>query len=604
MILETTLAGVLATPDPKTVTWLRHDVYEVRTDSDVLPPQTMPSIPAAQAFETDLESFGAPANGTGDDSAALVLALASLNAGQQTNSALRAQPIIRLKPNKTYRIAQSVPISTRNGLMIDASGATILCDVDGPALSFASCNYPKSKGGNWIVQRDTSNAEAFRFERCKFADFADMEISGDAAGNDALNRGFSIHAPAAGINDVSAYNVFRNMRINRLGTTYELRDDGALANEASRTLLNQFREIESQCANGPKYVGAVNNYYSGDMECSAAGVQLSLVDNANGVGSSENHFDVLYLAGSRTVSYGANSVANTFTDRHGANSQNQANSTGMSIFAAGDHGYVELNDIAMGGVTQLQPATTRSQSMGGASGINLLRYSNNFAQWDKTNATVAASVAADPFGGTAASLVTQTVAQGYISLDTAILGNAAKNHQYSGRVWVMSDVSTSISLNVEQWTGSAARTLWQRRIYLQAGIWTLATAGMVALDSGSSDRWRIKIYPSYVGGIELGSVHLYQAQIAKGYGQGHNDTDGAAEPRGPSDCVKGRDLFSAGGLYLGGVERSNSSVLVSAASTSPASGDYRVGDVVFNKAASGPVGWQCTNIAPLTWRTF
>lgn len=564
---------------------------------------------AQQVVSVDDAPYSAVGDGVADDTAAVQAALATFASGAQTNSSFQAQRTVLFTSGKSYLLTATTVFTSLNGISIDATGATIFFDIDGPGFDFQSCNYPRIRGGNWIIKQDTANAEAFKLTRTKFASIGDLEIGSDNSGYDTLNRGFSLHSPGAGINDATAYNEFFNLRVVRLGKAYELRDDSQIANGASRVILNQFRDVECHCSNGPVYVGAVNNYFCGAFETQASGVQLTLSDNVNGVGSSENGFDLLYLAGSRTVSFGTNSRANTFTDRHGANSQNQARSTAQSIFGGNATAFVELNDAEMGGVRRLQPRSDRPSLMGGQGGINLLPYSNDFTKWTATDCTVAANTGlTDPDGNYspngAASLITQTAANGYIMGETAVLGNAVRHKQYSGRVWMHSASGGQARLHCQLWNGSAQRTLWQRAIYLPANTWVLGMIGMLPADSGSGDSYRLLIYPTQSGG--MGAISVYEAGISKGFNLGHNKTNGATMPRGPSDAVVAENL-AAQHLYLSGNNRENAMRAVTLGAAAPATGTWVAGDIVFNTAptSGGKVGWVCvTGGAPGTWKTF
>ena len=79
------------------------------------------------------------------------------------------------------------------------------------------------------------------------------------------------------------------------------------------------------------------------------------------------------------------------------------------------------------------------------------------------------------------------------------------------------------------------------------------------------------------------------------------------------DCVLAMGMETAAGTgSLGSLELRNSTTAVTGntityAAAAPATGTWKVGDIVFNSgvAAGGTVGWVCTTAGtPGTWKTF
>jgi len=531
--------------------------------------------------------YGAIGDGVTDDTADIALALDEFSSGADddgNNAALKAQKTVLFPSGYVFLISSSYVFTSLNGINIMAHGATILFDIDGEGFDFQLCNYPKIHGGNWIVRQDTTDACAFSFTRTKFADFQDMEIAGNGSGNDSNNTGIKLLSVADGINDGTNYNTFKNIRINRLGLAIEASDE--LTTGASRVLMNQFKQMEIHCAAGLKYEAAVNNYFDGVIETNS-GLHIELTANTNSIGSSENGFDLKYIAGTGTVEVDSDCRANVFTDYHSTNSQNTGNLHGGSHVAG--LGYVDVIDYNLGGIRRDMPSVNESTNLGGVGGTNLIGYSNDFSQWTATDCTIAANTGlTDPDGNYSpnggGSDITSTSSNGDIMFETPnyALGNILRNNQYTGRVWMHSTTAITSKLEMRQWTGSATRTLWQKDIYLPANVWVLAMIGAKATGSGSQDRWRFTIYPIKNG---TGTVTLYEAGVYKGYARGHLKTDDSDEPRQAYGVV-GNELISNGGLYLGGETNSNLKTMVTASATMPSSGSWVLGDEVINSNPS------------------
>lgn len=560
-----------------------------------------------------VQDFGAVGDGVTDDSAAVLLAFDLFATGSDNNASFKAQKTIVFTAGKKYRIASAITLSQRNGISIDATGATIIFDVDGPGITFDRCNYPHVTGGFWIVNRDTANAEAFYFERSKFGKFLNLNIAAASGSYSSNNNGFTLQAPASGINDTTSYITFENVRVNRLNTPCRILDDHSVPSTSSRTIYNHFRNCEFQCRNGPLYRGTSENHFDGLIEVPDGNTILQLLDNALGLGSSANFFEVRYVSGGFKREFGANSKYNVVKDHRSANPTNQSRSHGSGYLIAGDAVVGDQNEGDSGGIRRVQPRDDIPQSMGGRGGINLLKYSRDFTKWTAVNCTVVADpTLTDPNGnyspnGTAYKL-TQTAPGGCVYLDTAQIGNATRHRQYTGRVWVYSDTGVEARVNLElRTTAPGVRSLSQKRLTLPPGKWVLVNVGQQPADSGSADFYRLTIYPnfSYTGAAQ--SLWVCEAGVSKGYGHAHFETDGASDPRGPSDGVIGAALAAASHLYLGGVDRDNVLRAVTFGSSAPASGAWVAGDVMFNSAptAGGMVGWVCVaGGTPGTWKSF